>query len=203
MSERERSVPASVFDAKYAYDPDPWDYLSSPYELGKYQTTLDALTRQQYERALEIGCSIGVFTSMLAPRCQHLVAIDVSLAALELARTRCAHLPHVQFACMSLPDDFPDGKFDLIVLAEVGYYWSMSDLLMARQLIAGRLRPGGTVVLVHWTAPIDDAPLTGDEVHAAFDQTATGLVKVTCHREEQFRLDVYQRPSPETGNPRP
>jgi SAM-dependent methyltransferase len=203
MSERERSVPASVFDAKYARDSDPWDYQSSPYELGKYQTTLEALPRQQYERALEIGCSIGVFTSMLAPRCQELVAIDVSPAALELARTRCAHLHHVRFTCMSVPDEFPDGDFDLIVLSEVGYYWSMSDLLRARQLITGLLRPGGTVILVHWTAPIDDAPLTGDEVHAAFDRAETGLVKVSCHREEQFRLDVYQRPLPETGNSRP
>jgi SAM-dependent methyltransferase len=203
MSERECSVPPSVFDAKYARDPDPWDYANSQYELDKYRMTLGALTEQCYTRALEIGCSIGVFTSMLAPRCQELVAIDVSPAALKLASIRCAHMPHVQFARMSVPDEFPGGDFDLIVLSEVGYYWSMSDLLRACRLINGRLAPGGTAILVHWTAPIDDAPLTGDEVHAAFDHSSSGLVKRTSLREKHFRLDLYRRPVPEAGKSLP
>jgi len=203
MSDRQCSVPASVFDAKYARDPDPWNYQSSAYEHCKYQTTLDTLTEQQYRRALEIGCSIGVFTSMLAPRCQQLLAVDASSQALDLARNRCTHLPQVQFARMSVPDEFPDGNFDLIVLSEVGYYWSMTDLLRASRLIAERLTPGGTVILVHWTAPIDDAPLTGDEVHAAFHRAAKGLVKVSCRREERFRLDLYRRPVADDGKPRP
>jgi hypothetical protein len=32
----------------------------------------------RYTTALEIGCSIGVFTRLLAPRCQSLLALDVS-----------------------------------------------------------------------------------------------------------------------------
>jgi SAM-dependent methyltransferase len=202
MSDRHRSVPESIFDAKYARDPDPWDYQTSPYELGKYQITLDALTEQQYQRALEIGCSIGVFTSMLAKRCRELLAVDASSPAIDLARNRCVLLPQVQFARMSVPDEFPDGSFDLIVLSEVGYYWSMHDLLRASRLVAERLTPGGTAILVHWTAPIDDAPLTGDEVHAAFQRAAAGLVKVTCYREERFRLDLYRRPVTDVGKPR-
>ena len=35
--------------------------------------------------ALEVGCSIGVFTGLLAARCEHVVAIDFSPRALELA----------------------------------------------------------------------------------------------------------------------
>ena len=39
---------------------------------------------------LEIGCSIGVFTAMLAPRCDSLLAVDFSPTALERARRAAA-----------------------------------------------------------------------------------------------------------------
>jgi hypothetical protein len=65
----ERSVPPEYFHAIYARDPDPWRLASSDYERDKYVATLAAIGEARIGSALEIGCSIGVFTRALAPRC--------------------------------------------------------------------------------------------------------------------------------------
>ena len=60
-----------------------------------------------------------------------------------------------------------EGSFDLIVLSEVGYYWQREDLERTANLLADLQAPGSHLVLVHYTAPVTDYPLTGDEVHDA------------------------------------
>lgn len=192
MGDLRRSVSAEEFNAKYAGDDDPWDFASDPYEREKYLTSLDELPRATYRQALEIGCSIGVFTEMLAPRCERLRAIDISNIAVQRAHARCRHLSQVVVERCSVPEEFPEGQFDLIVLSEVGYYWSSVDLLHARHQIVEHLAPGGHLLLVHWTPPIDDAPLTGDDVHDLF-LTTTGLDRVGCRREPTYRLDVLEK----------
>jgi hypothetical protein len=66
------------FDSLYAADPDPWKFAASPYERDKYALTLEAMPKPRYRSALEVGCSIGVFTKSLASRCDALVAIDAA-----------------------------------------------------------------------------------------------------------------------------
>jgi hypothetical protein len=87
---RRQTMGADYFCDLYARDADPWKFASSDYERHKYEATLNALPMDRYARGLEVGCSIGVFTSMLAPRCESLVAIDPAERALEEARLRCA-----------------------------------------------------------------------------------------------------------------
>ena len=89
------SVPPDYFRAMYAADPDPWRFASSDYERDKYAATLAAIGDAHVASALEIGCSIGIFTRALAPRCAALLAVDVAGAALAQARRRCAALPQV------------------------------------------------------------------------------------------------------------
>ena len=62
------TLPAAYFDSLYAAEADPWAFATSDYEREKYAATLAALPRPHYARALEIGCSIGVLTRMLAGR---------------------------------------------------------------------------------------------------------------------------------------
>lgn len=188
------SLPARYFESLYGQDADPWDFATSDYEAAKYAATLSALPRSSYARAFEIGCSIGVLTERLAARCEQLLAVDVAEVALARARTRCAHLPHVRFEQRSVPGWFPEASFDLIVLSEVGYYWSRPDLRRARQLIAEHLQPRGHLLLVHWTPFVEDYPLTGDAVHDAFCEEEGRLW--TRRREERaatYRLDLFER----------
>lgn len=192
MIDRSKSVPASMFEEKYQASEDPWNFRGSQYEQQKYQATLDILPRDRYQSALEIGCSIGIFTRMLAARCDSLLAVDVSDLALQRARQHNVVLPHVRFSNISIPARFPDERFDLMVLSEVGYYWSMADLEHARERMVAGLQTGGQIILVHWTGPIDDAPLTGDEVHEQFLAIPERLIHVAQRRESSYRVDVLE-----------
>ncbi len=197
MSEPERpttSRPATAFEHAYARADDPWDYESSPYERAKYAATLAALPRPRYGAALELGCSIGVLTAALAARCDTVLAVDFAENALERARTRCAGLPGVTFRRMTLPHEYPSGGFDLTILSEVGYYLSWDDLRAVIPRICGGLIGGGQLLLVHWTPIIDDAPLTGDQVHEEFLHHNGGLLDhLGGERAETYRLDLFAR----------
>ena len=191
------SLPPAYFDALYAESPDPWDFEKSAYEAAKYEATLAALPRARYERALEIGCSIGVLTQKLAARCERLLSVDVSAKALATARARCRGLSHVRFERRSIPEEFPEGRFDLVLVSEVGYYWSREDLARARQWIEASLVEDGHLLLVHWTPYVEDYPLTGDEVHEAFLAASRGsdaaLQACGGGREQRYRLDLFRR----------
>jgi len=182
------------FDDVYRASEDPWAFASSPYEREKYADTLAALNQPHYGRAFEIGCSIGVLTAQLAQRCGQLLSIDVSEAALAQARHRCANLPQVELRKMQVPNEFPDGQFDLILLSEVGYYWSPPDLARAADLMLAALPAGAQLLLVHWTPVVPDYPQTGDEVHEFFLQKAGPggpLSHVHGHRADKYRLDLF------------
>ena len=188
------SLSPSYFDMVYGANPDPWNFVSSPYEAAKYAATLAALPRAKYGAAFEAGCSIGVFTAQLARRCDSLLAIDLSPQALVAARERCQELSNIVFEQRQLPKEFPAGQFDLIVVAEIGYYLVTEDLrTLCGQIVAG-LTPGGHALLVHWTPPVHDYPLTGDEVHETFIREAAGKVRLLHgERAEKYRLDLFER----------
>jgi SAM-dependent methyltransferase len=197
MNEQQpNTLPPGYFDDVYRANTDPWQFASSPYEREKYAATLAALPHPHYRRAFEIGCSIGVFTAQLALRCGHLLSIDVSEAALAQARQRCANLPQVEIQKMQVPVEFPTGQFDLILVSEVGYYWSPADMARAADQMLAALPPGGQLLLVHWTPVVPDYPQTGDEVHAFFLQKAEpgGLLRhLTAERYEKYRLDLLEK----------
>jgi alkylation response protein AidB-like acyl-CoA dehydrogenase/SAM-dependent methyltransferase len=186
------SLPPSYFSRIYQRRKDPWGFETSEYESEKYNLTLQALPRQKYASGLEVGCSIGVLTACLAPRCQRLLSLDVAELALEQARLRCAHLPQVRFEQMHFPQQAPDDDFDLILISEVAYYWQQADLALAADALAARHLPGGHLVLVHLTEYVPDYPLTGDQVH---DYWLARPEWHTLHseRHDRFRLDVLER----------
>ena len=188
------SLPKTYFDALYAGDPDPWGFRVRDYERAKYEDTLAALDGRRFRRAVEVGCSVGELTARLGPSCEALLGVDIAEAPLELARARNAGLPNVSFARMSLPDERPEGRFDLIVLSEVLYYFSLDDLNRVAAWVCEALEPGGVALLVHWLGETPDYPLTGDEAVETF-LTATGPALTTDRRwrRELYRLDRLVR----------
>ncbi|MEO6662897.1 MAG: SAM-dependent methyltransferase [Rubrivivax sp.] len=199
------SLAPEYFDAVYAASADPWHFQTSVYERAKYQRTLAALPRARFERGVEIGCSIGVLTRQLALRCGHLLALDVNESAVQKAGSDLAASASgsasagrpgsVEFLQMQVPQAVPPGKFDLIVVSEVGYYWSAADLHRSAEWMVGALNEGGAVVLVHWTDPVADYPLTGDRVHAHFiDLALQGRLRRRYGEwHPRYRIDVFER----------
>ncbi len=159
------------FDAQYRDAPgeDPWSFATSSYEQRRYDLTVACLERPRFGRAFEPGCAVGELTRRLAERCDEVVAIDPSATALAQAERRCADLPHVHLSRGAVPEDWPSGRFDLVVLSEIGYYFDPAGLtdLVARTLDA--LAPEGQVLATHWRGHSDDHVLHGDTVHEILD----------------------------------
>jgi 2-polyprenyl-3-methyl-5-hydroxy-6-metoxy-1,4-benzoquinol methylase len=193
MSRNTQTLSADYFNDLYAADIDPWKFASSDYEREKYSHTLAALPEARYDRALEVGCSIGVLTHQLARHCEHLLAIDAALAPLEEARLRCRAQANVEFAQMFVPQQWPEGKFSLILLSEVIYYLDRADVDRLAAKVLSALAPGGSIVLVHWTGETN-YPLTGDEAAELFIADLKGSVEIVrSERRAEYRLDVLTR----------
>jgi cyclopropane fatty-acyl-phospholipid synthase-like methyltransferase len=193
MSELRQTLRPEYFDAIYTADPDPWKFAASLYERGKYTLTLNAMPKPRYRSALEVGCSIGVLTRLLASRCDAVVAIDAAQTPLVEARRRCADLPGVRFEQMFVPDEWPDGEFDLILLSEVVYYLSRENVGRLAARVTRSLAKAGAVILVHWMGETN-YPLSGDEAAALFiKHVGSSCVVERADRYRQFRLDVLSR----------
>jgi SAM-dependent methyltransferase len=180
------------FRDRYASSADPWGLAERWYEARKYALTVALLPRQRYEAAFEPGCSIGVLTAQLAPRCDRLLACDAVPDAVAAARSRAAGLPGVRVERLVIPGEWPPGAFDLIVLSELLYYLDDADLGQVLGLGIGSLRPGGQILAVHWRHPAPDHPRTGDEIHK--DLAAhPGLARLARYRDPDFTAEVYGR----------
>ena len=194
------TVAAAYFEELYRADPDPWRFESSAYERAKYLATLAALPRRRYRRALEIGCANGVLTRLLAARCEALLAIDASETALARAHARTADLSQVRCERLSVPGEFPEGGFDLVLLSEVGYYLAADALLRLRGQLAAALQPAGDLVMVHWTPRVGSQALSGDAVHALLLDASGPFTRVAGGRAPGYRLDVLR---PRDGSRQP
>jgi 2-polyprenyl-3-methyl-5-hydroxy-6-metoxy-1,4-benzoquinol methylase len=188
---RAGSVDPGYFIDLYRRQSDPWNFATIAYERDKYAVSLSVL-QPSYASALEIACSVGVFTRRLARRCRRLLAIDPSPEAVDSTRKRCAHLANVETSCGAVPDDFPRDTYDLVTFCEVGFYLAEDDLLETRDRIVAALSPGGEVLLVHWTPPVAGHALTAAEVHEAFAEHP--LLRSRAHRNAPtYVLDLFAK----------
>ena len=192
MSRRNETLPEDYFAGIYASDPDPWKFTSSAYERDKYAATLAALPRPRYRSAFEPACAIGVFTRALSERCDRLLAADPVLAAVEAARARCADRPSVEIRQGALPANWPEGRFDLIVLAEFLYFLAPPDLAALVRRAGDAIEPGGDLMLVHWIGETD-YPQSGDEAAESFIAQAAPFAELLHQaRTDKYRLDVLR-----------
>lgn len=179
------------FERLYAESEDPWAFETSEYERDKYGRTISVLGGRRFHRALEAGASIGVFTRMLADRCDELLAVDVSERAVAAARDRLSGRGHVRVERRTLPEEMPAGPFDLIVASEVLYYFPGEEMLAVLRGFERELAPGGALLAVHWRRETKTYPLQGDEVHELLTQN-TRLQNKESIVEPDYRLDLFE-----------
>ena len=173
-------VNTDSFDDLYRRADDPWEFTTSPYELDKYDTTLSALASERYSRCFEPACSIGVLTERLAKRADAVVACDVSPTAITRARTRLADTHNIELFAAAIPEWWPPGTFDLIVLSELGYYWDIHGWRDIIRRSKKSLRPSGEIIAVHWLGTSPDHILDGTTVH---DELLAQLGPSDLHNE--------------------
>ncbi len=175
---------------------DPFGFDVNPNEQTKFQRTLEVCGNGNLGRVLEIGCAVGSFTELLAPRVTDLLAIDVSEAAIQQARERMSGHPNVHPEVRALPADFPDGPFDLIVASDVLYYLTVEELETCLTLIEKRLAPGGALVAVHYIPRVGTL-LNGNELHDFLADRTTMLhtldERIELGQGRPYRVDRYEK----------
>ena len=181
------------FEAKYRNTPDadPWSFATSEYELERYRVVMNALVGRRYRYAYEPGCSVGVLTQQLASVCDQIDACDFSATAVEVARKRCQMLPGVNIRCAALSPNAPWSKFDLIVLSEIGYYFTADEWRAMVETMVNTMRPGTVLLASHWLGESADHMQRGDEVHEAISHPL--LDCTLSKRHAGFRLDRWKR----------
>lgn len=186
------SVPESYFAEMYRTGSDPWHLSERWYERRKYALTVAALPRLRYRRAFEPGCSVGVLSELLAPRCEQLLSWDRRPEAVSRAAQRLEPFEGAQAARGVVPEQWPDGEFDLIVLSELLYYLDAEERSWLLKAAMRSLADGGHLVAVHWRHHVPEHAAEADEVHAELRALAE-LHPLSQHEEDDFLLDVFVR----------
>jgi cyclopropane fatty-acyl-phospholipid synthase-like methyltransferase len=184
---------SAFFEAKYEAAPngDPWNFAKSEYELQRYDAVIRALDGRRYQNAFEPGCSVGVLTERLASLCNTVSASDFSPTAVAHAQERCRALPNVTIRCeqftahASLPD------FDLIVLSEIGYYFTSNEWEALLQNMVREMQRGAVLLASHWLGHSEDHVQSGEAVHIALRRPSLQLE--WSERSEGFVLERWTR----------
>ena len=96
-------------------------------------------------RTLEVGCGNGNFTSLMAPGCSELVAVDLNAEYVAQTKVRLAEYGHVRVIAADATQLDYDQTFDTIILLDVLEHIE-DDVDLLRRL-RRLLVPNGTLLL--------------------------------------------------------
>lgn len=155
-----------------------WDEDSKRVHMGQQvaQAMLAALAPDGRERALEFGAGTGLVTLEMAPRLAQVTALDSSTGMLTVLRQKCAKsgLRRVQIIEGAVPEQLPDGPFDLIYSSMTLHH--VEDVAGLLRILAQHVKPGGHVALAD--LDVEDGRFHADDamgvVHRGFDRNTFG-----------------------------
>ncbi|MES1965137.1 nodulation S family protein [Psychrobacter sp. AH5] len=194
--------PEAYFDALYQGNGDPWQYQTRWYEKRKRDMCLAALPQANYINGVELGCGNGVFSELLAGRCQSLLSIDGNQKAVQLAKQRLVNHSNIKVVQGVIPQVLAETpinnnqSYDLIVISEILYYLPLADIDQVISWIEQSLALSGTLLCCHWRYEIEGFVMTGESVHQHLQQ-AFNKNSAFTHQSQlvdsDFLLDVWQR----------
>jgi hypothetical protein len=181
------------FERLYAEKGDPWGYFTRPYEHEKYRQTLQFALEHCAGTglALEVGCSVGVFTKLMAGAFDNVLALDLSREALRIAERELAETPNVEVRQGDfLALDLGRRTFDVIFFAEVLYYVPDDRAADVCRTLEQLLADRGVFVVVH-PAEVPSGPLIWDGVLSqAFDKRAEVRIE---DPKRPYVISIYGR----------
>lgn len=183
---------AQDIDQVWQEGDDPYAYRTRWYETRKRALLLAVLPRQRFAQGWEIGCANGELTHGLAARCDALLGTDMHPRAVAVARERCAGLVHVHIQRMEHPREWPDGRFDLIVVGEMGYYLDPAELDPFARKIEASLAPDAVLLACHWRPAFAARRSSTQDVHARL-AAIDGFGCIAHYEDEDVLLDAWSR----------
>jgi SAM-dependent methyltransferase len=107
------------------------------------------------ERVLDVGCGNGFTSLEAARRGARVLGLDLSAEMLEVARSRAAGQPDVEFVQGDAQVyDFPAGGFDAVISRHGTMFFGDPPAAFAN--LARALRPGGRLALLVWRGLADN-----------------------------------------------
>ena len=174
----------------YAASPDPWRIGEGFYEQRKRQILLGCLPEPRYASCFEPACGNGDLSVLLAERCDRLLAVDIASPAVDRAAGRLAGCSGVQVGRLAVPGEWPEQRFDLVVLSEFGYYLSWPDWQTVVARTSDSLTGQWTVVACHWLPDFAERRISTEALHTELASRLPGR-HVLQLRDEDFWLDVF------------
>lgn len=172
--------------------PDPWPADIEPYEVAKRSHVLASLPARRFRSAFEPGCGSGELTVELADRSDRLLAVDADPTAVTAARQLLTGHGHVEVAHAVLPGDWPDQRFDLVVLCELLSSLTPDETEQVLDHVRRTLDPGGTLLCAHWRGTVPETGRSGDDVHRQLS-AADGLILRRTATTPGYRLSLHDR----------
>jgi SAM-dependent methyltransferase len=116
-----------------------------------YRPYLERVLPDHAGRGVDLGCGSGRFTGLLARRCEHVLAVDISPAEIAIARAKRGYR-NVEYRVASLLD--VSERFDLVLSVNTLFHLFREHeagpvLRHVRSLVA----PGGWAVIVDVVSP--------------------------------------------------
>lgn len=119
--------------------PDSWDFnrFYHAFLLQRLPSVVDSL--------LDVGCGTGDFSRLVASRCGHVTAVDLSPGMIDHA-TQLLAPANLRFLIADVfSADLSPASFDAIVSIAALHHMNLPDAL---DRLASLLRPGGTLVIL-------------------------------------------------------
>jgi SAM-dependent methyltransferase len=191
-----------AFEAVYRESADPWAsaWPHYRYQRLKYDQLIAFLPKRRFGHALDLGCGLGLLSQKLAQCAEHVLGMDISATAIRHARQRGAALSNLEFEqgnLLKLPRSL-DGKFDLVVVADVLYYLSPPDIPTIRSAvhrIADLLSPGGICLVAnHYFLAVDPDSKVSRDIHRTFSDCPR-FAMMSEHRRPFFLATLFSTAS--------
>jgi len=171
------------FDSKFQADPDPWGTFAGRDEARKRAAIKHAIGARSHGRVLELAAGNGSNSHMILSRSLRLVSCDGAPTAVDLTRQNLSGRPRAKVEQCVLPEELPDGRFNLVVAAEILYYLSPTKLARLASNFRRLLSPNGSIVLAHHHLRFDDAATQPSGVHERF----IGMLPFAARNQWKFR----------------
>lgn len=191
--------------------PDPWKYLTSPYEQTKYRRQIEIIRdrRPQPREILEIGSAESAHTLMLLESfpSARITAVEISSNAIGRAREKLGrYRDRIELAnadIVEFESRIDDGSFDVCIWSESVYYVgaraSLNETYRLLEKIVGKIKPEGILVMANTVDLPEDIPESVitrrpiiDCYYHLLSSLAAPALKATYFDEKFDRVYEYQ-----------